>query len=327
MQVGNPDRRRFVAAAGATVAGVLTVGGFNSVGASQPRGTRQEPAESAGTGDAKPAAAGLRVSLAQWSLHRTLQGGKLDHLDFAKLAREEFDIDGIEYVNSFFRDRVSEAGYLAEMNKRCADHGVQSLLIMVDGEGALGAVERKQRLETVRKHHRWADAARELGCHSIRVNAQSQGEPAEQQKLVSDGLALLAEYCAALRLNVIVENHGGLSSDGKWLAETIAMVDLPNCGTLPDFGNFWIDRSANREYDKYQGVEELMPYAKAVSAKSYDFDESGNETTIDFPRMIDIVRKSGYEGFVGIEYEGGRMDEIEGIRATQQLLKKCFEQA
>jgi L-ribulose-5-phosphate 3-epimerase len=266
----------------------------------------------------------FRISLAQWSLHRMLGEGKLDHLDFAKFARDEFGLEAVEYVNSFFKDKAEDAGYLAEMARRCADHGVRSLLIMVDGEGALGAADRTERLKSVRNHHRWADAARALGCHSIRVNAQSSGSYEEQQKLAADGLSLLSEYCAALRLNVIVENHGGLSSNGKWLAGTIAMTGMENCGTLPDFGNFTVNHETGENYDRYEGVTELMPVAKAVSAKSYDFDEAGNETTIDFPRMMGIVHAAGYRGFVGIEYEGGRLNEVDGIKATRDLLARCF---
>lgn len=268
----------------------------------------------------------FRVSLAEWSLHKKLQKKEMDHLDFAKMARLEFDIDGVEYVNSFFKDKAQDAKYLADMNKRCSDFGVKSLLIMVDGEGALGDKSRDGRMKTVENHHRWADAAKELGCHSIRVNAQSEGEYEEQQKLAADGLTLLAQYCAALRLNVIVENHGGLSSNGAWLAGTIQQVGMENCGTLPDFGNFWINQENNEEYDRYQGIAELMPFAKAVSAKSYDFDEEGNETTLDFPRIMKILAESAYRGFVGIEYEGGRLDEVAGIHATKRLLDRCFKE-
>lgn len=312
------DRRRFLTVAGAAAA---TLGWSAAHRGELAMGSAPAPFAGPGLagGNREP---GLQISLAQWSLHRTLGSGELQHLDFARFAREEFEIGAVEYVNSFFRDKASDAAYLADMNKRCADHGVKSLLIMVDGEGALGAPDRKERLKTVANHHRWADAAAALGCHSIRVNAQSSGSYEEQQKLAADGLALLAQYCAALKLNVIVENHGGLSSNGAWLAGTIGMVDLPNCGTLPDFGNFRI--SGEEAYDNYLGVQELMPFAKAVSAKSYDFDEAGNETQLDYPRLIKIVAEAGYKGWVGIEYEGGRMSEKDGIRATRDLLVRCF---
>jgi L-ribulose-5-phosphate 3-epimerase len=272
----------------------------------------------------------FRISLAQWSLHRTLGGKELDHLDFAATARNKYNIEAVEYVNSFFKDKARDATYLAEMKKRCADNGVRSLLIMCDGEGALGDADESQRAKAVENHHRWADAARELGCHSIRVNAQSSGTYDEQTKLAADGLRRLTEYCAKLDLNCIVENHGGLSSNGAWLAGVMKMVNLPRCGTLPDFGNFCLDWSRSKEpdawYDRYKGVAELMPFAKAVSAKSNDFDAEGNETKSDYRRLMKIVLDSGYRGFVGIEYEGSKLSEHEGILATQRLLERVREE-
>jgi L-ribulose-5-phosphate 3-epimerase len=262
----------------------------------------------------------FEVSLAQWSLHKSFFDGKLDHLDFAKVTHQEFGIGAIEYVNQFFKEKAKDEKYLAEMNKRAADFGVKQLLIMIDGEGQLGDPDSAKRKQAVENHYRWVDAAKTLGCHSIRVNAGSEGTYDEQKKLAADGLHGLSEYAAKAGLNVIVENHGGLSSNGKWLSETIKSVGLDNCGTLPDFGNF---RIADGElYDRYQGVEELMPFAKAVSAKSYDFDDQGNETTIDFEKMMKIVLAHQYHGFVGIEYEGSRLDEYAGIKATKALLDR-----
>ena len=257
----------------------------------------------------------FKISLAEWSLHKTLFAGKLDNKDFAKTAREEFKIGAIEYVNQFFKDKAKDKEYLAELNKRQEEHNVRALLIMIDGEGALGDADEAKRTKAVENHYKWVEAAKELGCHSIRVNAQSTNEYEEAKKLASDGLRRLSQFAADFDINVIVENHGGLSSNGKWLAETIKAVDLKNCGTLPDFGNFG-------DYDRYQGVTELMPMAKAVSAKSYDFDSSGNETKIDYLKMMKIVTEAGYRGFVGIEYEGKNLDEYEGIRATKKLLAK-----
>jgi sugar phosphate isomerase/epimerase len=245
----------------------------------------------------------------------------MNNLDFAKVARTKFDIGAIEYVNSFFKDKAQDDSYLAELNKRANDHGVKQLLIMCDGEGALGDADPKKRQQSVFNHRRWADAAKALGCHSIRVNAQSSGTYEEQMGRAAEGLALLAEYCAALKLNVIVENHGGLSSNGAWLAGVMKQVDRDNCGTLPDFGNFRV--SNNEQYDRYVGVTELMPFAKAVSAKSHDFDEQGNEIHTDYLKMLTIVRDAGYRGFVGIEYEGGKIGEMEGIMATKKLLERC----
>jgi L-ribulose-5-phosphate 3-epimerase len=262
----------------------------------------------------------FRISLAQWSLHRTLRKGDLDNLDFAKFSQEEFGIDAVEYVNQFFKDKAKDSVYLTEMKQRAADHGVKNVLIMVDGEGALGDADPKKREKAVTNHYPWVEAAKFLGCHSIRVNAQSSGSSEQQMDLAADGLRRLCEFAAGHKMNVIVENHGGLSSNGRWLAGVMEKVDLPNCGTLPDFGNFRITN--NEWYDRYQGVTELMPYAKAVSAKSHEFDDQGNEVNTDFTKMMKIVLDAGYHGYVGIEYEGSKHSEVDGIRATQQLLQK-----
>ncbi len=275
----------------------------------------------------------IRISLAQWSLHRTLRSNALDHLDFPRKAAEDFGIYGVEYVNQFFKDKATDARYLAEMNKRSGDAGVKQLLIMIDEEGGLAELDDQKRKTAVTNHYKWADAAKTLGCHSIRVNAYGASEDrAARHAAAVDGLGTLASYGAQLGLNVIVENHGGLSSDGSWLSGVMKEINMPNCGTLPDFGNFCLQNGDNgmgqnvclKEYDRYQGVEELIPFAKAVSAKSYDFDADGNETTIDFSRMIDIVKRSGYKGYMGIEYEGSRLSEDDGIRATKKLVERLL---
>ena len=261
------------------------------------------------------------ISLAQWSLNRQFIGGKLNALDFAKITKEEFDLDAIEYVNQFFKDKANDEAYLGQLKSRAADHGVKSLLIMVDGEGSLGHGDTAERNKAVQNHHKWANAARFLGCHSIRVNAATTGNGSfeEKQKLAADGLRSLSEYGAKLGLNVIVENHGGLSSNGAWLAGVMKIVDLPNCGTLPDFGNFHI--GDGKWYDRYLGVAELMPFAKAVSAKSHEFDDKGDEVRTDYRRMMNIVLAGGYRGYVGIEYEGSKVDAYTGIKKTKQLLE------
>ena len=265
-----------------------------------------------------------KISLAQWSLNRTINARQLNHLDFAQVARREFDIDAIEYVNTFFFDKARDKSYLADMNKRAADHGVYQHLIMCDREGRLGDPDEKARLLSVENHYKWVDAARELGCATIRVNAASAGSFEEQQKLAADGLRRLSEYGDRVGINVIVENHGGLSSNGQWLAGVMKLVNHPRCGTLPDFGNFNIGNG--QTYDKYQGVTELMPFAKAVSAKSHEFDANGNETDKDYRRLMKIVTDAGFHSWVGIEYEGRTMPEREGIAATLRLLKKVREE-
>ncbi|MEM6364125.1 MAG: sugar phosphate isomerase/epimerase family protein [Planctomycetota bacterium] len=267
----------------------------------------------------------FQVSLAEWSLHRTLRDDSQDltNLDFPALAKNEFGIDAIEYVNQFFADKAEDTNYLSELKQRCEDIGVKSLLIMVDREGKLGDAKRAARKTAVENHYRWVDAAKFLGCHSIRVNAASSGSYVDQIQQAADGLRMLSEYAEKAGINVIVENHGGLSSNAAWLAVVMERVGMTNCGTLPDFGNFYIRRGKSPElFDRYHGVQALMPYAKAVSAKTYDFDGAGNETTIDFARMMKIVTDFGYSGYVGIEYEGKNLGEFEGIKASKALLDR-----
>lgn len=265
----------------------------------------------------------FKISLAQWSLNRSIRAGKLDNLDFAQTAKKDFGIEAVEYVNQFFMDKAKDQEYLAEMKTRAADNGVTSVLIMCDREGALGDADEAKRTQAVENHYKWVEAAKFLGCHSIRVNAQSSGSFEEQQKRAADGLRRLTEFAAGHDINVIVENHGGLSSNGAWLAGVMKLVDHPRCGTLPDFGNFRV--SKDEMYDRYRGVEELMPFAKAVSAKSHAFNDEGNETNTDFFRMMKIVLDHGYHGWVGIEWEGGGLSEHEGILATKKLLERVRE--
>lgn len=266
----------------------------------------------------------FKISLAQWSLHRTIRSGKLDNLDFAKVTKEEFGIEAVEYVNQFFKDKANDSDYLSEMKKRADDHGVKSLLIMCDGEGRLGDPDDDKRTQAVENHYRWVEAAKFLGCHSIRVNAASAGGYLEQVELAADGLGRLSEFADEHEMNVIVENHGGLSSNGEWLAKVMETVDKENCGTLPDFGNFRV--SGDEMYDRYKGVTELMPFAMAVSAKSHEFNNGGDEIHTDYSKMMKIVKEAGYRGWVGIEYEGGGLSEAEGIKATKALLEKVREE-
>ncbi len=261
-----------------------------------------------------------KISLAEWSLHKTLFGGKMKNIDFPAAAKKDYGIEAVEYVNQFFKDKAKDQAYLADLKQRAADAGVHNVLIMIDGEGSLGDPDEAKRKKAVENHYKWVEAAKFLGCHAIRVNAASKGEYDEQMKLAAEGLRGVAEFGRDHGINVIVENHGGLSSNGAWLAAVIKKVDLPNCGTLPDFGNFRV--SATEMYDRYKGVAELMPFAKSVSAKSHDFDADGNETRTDYKRMMKIVLDAGYHGWVGIEYEGGNLSEPEGIVATKKLLER-----
>lgn len=275
--------------------------------------------------DAAPKKApAFQISLAEWSYHRALKSGKLDHRDFARTAKEVHGIDAVEYVNSFFKDKAGDAAYLKDLKGRADDLGVRILLIMCDGEGELGHADAAERAQAVQNHVKWLQAAKALGCHSIRVNAGGSGPREEHAARAADSLRQLGELAAPLDLCVIVENHGGPSSDGAWLAGVMKKAAHPRVGTLPDFGNFRVSES--EQYDRYKGVEELMPYAKAVSAKSHDFDDQGSETATDYARMLRIVTGAGYHGYVGIEYEGSRLAEKDGVDATKRLLERVRSQ-
>jgi sugar phosphate isomerase/epimerase len=264
----------------------------------------------------------FEISLAEWSFHRALFSGAMTHLDFITRARRDFDLDGVEYVNQFFMDKARDLGYLREMKSRAEGEGVRSVLIMCDSEGDLGNPEESERARAVENHRKWVEAAKTLGCHSVRVNARSNPDLSyeEQEKLAADGLLRLCEIADPHGIGVLVENHGGLSSNGAWLSAVMKRVGHPRIGTLPDFGNFRLRETPEEWYDRYQGVRELMPFARAVSAKSHDFDGNGEETTTDFLKMMRIVVDAGYRGFVGIEYEGERLSEPEGVEKTKALL-------
>lgn len=257
----------------------------------------------------------FEISLAQWSLHKTIFKGDLKNIDFPELAAKKFGIYGVEYVNQFFKDKAKDMTYLKDLNNRAKDNGVTNVMIMVDGEGNLGDSEESKRKEAVENHYKWIDAAAFLGCKSIRVNAAGKGSPEEVKKQVVQSLSTLAEYGKKAKINIIVENHGGISSHGDWLSDVLRTVGKKNCGSLPDFGNFY-------EYDRYQGVKDLMPFAKGVSAKTQEFDDKGNETLVDYERMMRIVKEAGFRGFVGIEYEGKTLSEVDGIIASKKLLER-----
>jgi len=268
----------------------------------------------------------FKISLAQWSLHRTFFGRdgytKVDPLEFPAIAKKQFGISACEYVNQFYAEKKGDDAYLKELKQRADDQGVKSVLIMCDREGNLGDANDAKRTQAVENHVRWLEWAKTLGCHSIRVNAASAGTYDEQVKLAADGLHKLSEKAVPFGLNVIVENHGGLSSNGAWLAKVMTTVGLKNCGTLPDFGNFRIKKDPDEWYDRYQGVQELMPFAKGVSAKSHEFNAAGDEVRTDYRKMMKIVLAAGYHGYVGVEYEGNQLKEADGIIATKKLLEK-----
>lgn len=278
----------------------------------------------------------FKISLAQWSLHRTLQAGKLDHLDFPAKARNDFGIEAVEYVNGFFGGKkmnFKEAGknqdYLNELLKRSKDAGVVNHLLMVDEEGPLALPNEKKRLKAVDNHKKWIEAAKFLGCATVRVNLHGDGDSDAKKTASIDSLSRLGVIAGTMNINVVVENHGSDSSRGVWMADVIKQVNRSNVGTLPDFGNFCISHpwgttqdGCEEEYDRYKGVAEMLPFAKGVSAKTYDFDANGEQPLMDYKRLMDIVKKSSFEGYIGIEFEGNKGDEDDGIRKTKALLEK-----
>lgn len=268
----------------------------------------------------------FKISLAEWSLNRTLFSGKLSNMEFPAKAKNDFGIHAVEYVNQFFKDKADDEAYLSELKSRTTDLNVENVLIMIDNEGHLADSDDGKRKTAIENHYKWVEAAKFLGCHSIRVNAYATSEDAAEAKSAAvDGLGRLTEFAEPYGIGIIVENHGGFSSEGKWLADVMKQVNKPGCGTLPDFGNFCIKRGPNgcaEEYDRYQGVKELMPYAKGVSAKAGEFDAEGNAVDTDYHKMLKIVKDAGYKGYIGIE-SGSRTDEDQAIRLTKALLEKA----
>lgn len=273
----------------------------------------------------------LNLSLAQWSLHRAFLSKALDVRDFASVATREFAILAVEYVSLFYMDKANDPSFWRDMKNRSDEAGVRNLLIMVDAEGDLGATSDRVRSTAVENHFKWVDAAATLGCHAIRVNARGKGEQVDVGAALVEGIGALAAYAGERNIRVLIENHGGYSSDAGFVVDVIKRIDTRNVGTLPDFGNWclsgkWggINADCDEAYDIYRGVEEFMPFAHAVSAKSYDFDDDGNDTRIDYARMLQIVKNAGYNGHIGIEYEGRQLGEYEGIRATRSLIEKTW---
>jgi sugar phosphate isomerase/epimerase len=291
------NRRAFIKGLGLLALGYTTAG-WRSIG------QEEEPSELF-----------FKISLAQWSFHRAFFSGQITTPDLPAIARQVYQIDAVEYVSQFFKDKAEDKDYLKQIKDQADDNGVRNLLIMVDEEGDLGATQDYIRNEAVENHYKWIEAAKYLGCDAIRVNVAGAGTREAVRAAAVDGLSRLASFASLMQVNIVVENHGGYSSDGAWLAGVVGEVNMPNCGTLPDFGNF-------ENHNPYHGMKKLLPYAKGVSAKSYAFDAQGNETSIDYKRMIKLVKASGFRGYIGIEYEGTDPDERKGVWLTKQLLEK-----
>jgi len=276
----------------------------------------------------------LQISLAQWSLHRSFQDGTLDSVDFASIAMEKYNIDALEYVNGLYPDKGKDEKFWKQMKDRSTDAGVKNLVMMVDDEGDLGSASENNRLQSVENHYKWVHAAKLLGCHTMRVNAFGDSDREIYRMAIMDGMSRLADYAAELDINIVIENHGLFSSDAALIAGIIKEVNRPNFGSFPDFGNWCLSAKwgstqgdCDKIYDRYQGVAELLPYAKAVSAKSYNFNAKGEDTKIDYYRMMKIVKESDFKGYIGIEYEGMEKSEHEGIMITKNLMKKAWDKA
>lgn len=277
----------------------------------------------------------FKLSLAQWSLHRTFNEDGVDPFKFAEMAKAD-GFEGLEYVNHLYAKQIEALGFdkvIDSLKIMSEKTGIRNVLIMVDGEGDLADPDENVRNAAVENHKKWVDAAQKLGCHSIRVNTFGTNDPELWVPSVVDGLTKLSTYAATKNINVLCENHGWLSSDAPVLMKAINEVNMKNCGTLPDFGNWCVKRKdgaqwgeCEEEYlNKYSGIKMMLTKAKAVSAKAYDFDEKGNETTLDFPRIIQMVKDSGYNNYIGVEYEGDRLSEKEGILAIKALLLKSAD--
>jgi L-ribulose-5-phosphate 3-epimerase len=302
------------------IRGALTGGAALGVGLGLDLGSRPACAADVSGKPASGKIGDFKLSLAEWSLHKALFLGKIKNIDFPRIAREEYGIEGCEFVNQFFKDKAHDDTYLKELKKRANDHGVTCVLIMIDGEGDLSAEEKSDRDKAVTNHKRWVDAAVALGCHSIRVNTGHNYGP-KNTGPAAEACGALTAYGETHKINVICENHGGPSSDPDSLLALIKAVGNNHFGTLPDFGNFPKDRQGRYMIDIYDAIARMMPHARGVSAKSYDFGADGRETTLDYARIMKIVTDAGYHGFVGIEYEGSRLSEPDGIRTTKTLLE------
>ncbi|MDA8594847.1 sugar phosphate isomerase/epimerase [Flavobacteriaceae bacterium] len=308
-------RREFIQKSGQTAAGLSLLGllsSCNLVTTKKPNSTPKDASKLF-----------FKISLAQWSLHKAMLSGEMTTLDFAKQSRIH-GCEGLEYVSALFKNKAKDSSFLTELNNLAKNEGQQNLLLMIDGEGELAQPNHKSRMTSIENHYKWVEAANFMGCHSIRVNLGGGKNMEEAAKHGIDSLNKLASFAQGSNVNILVENHGGFSSDGKWMQQIFENVSMKNIGTLPDFGNFCIAKndqnSCLKEYDKYKGVKELMPFAKAVSAKSYGFNAEGEESQIDYRKMLTLVKEANYSGFIGIEFEGDQVSESKGIELTRNLL-------
>ena len=279
-----------------------------------------------------------KLSLAHWSFHKSFKYGDVSPYEFAKMA-SELDFEGLEYVSQLYTDVMESddkaaaiEAFVEKNNTLAAQYKMKNVLIMIDDEGDLSTTDEERRLEAIENHKLWIEAAHKMECSSIRLNLHGENDVALWTENSVSSLKALSEFAKPLNVNIIVENHGGNSSNANLLMNVINQVNYENCGTLPDFGNFCLSKDwgslkenkCNNPYDPYLGVSEMMPKAFGVSAKAYDFDASGNETILDYQKLLSIVKKAGYKGFIGVEYEGDHLSEEEGIIATKKLIEKTM---
>ena len=262
----------------------------------------------------------LKVSLQQYSFRSMLVGKspELSTLDYPKFAVENFGINALEYFNGFFEDRSGDQKYFNELRQRCDDLGVENQLMLCRNKRAIDDADSSIRAAAAKDYLPWLEASHTLGCHSIRVDCRSVGDADEVLKQAVDGLHRICDLAKPYGIDIIVENHGNHSSNGKWLASLMRQANRENLGTLPDFGNF-------HEYDRYKGVRETLPWARVVCAKIHEFTPEGQAANTDFLKMIRIIKDSGYEGYIAIEYEGEKPSPVEGVRLAQQLIAATLE--
>ena len=257
----------------------------------------------------------LKLAVQQYSFNRQLRSGELAMIDYPRTVVKGTGIKALEYYNGHMEEKARDTGFFEEVRKRCDDLGAVNTMMLCKSKDALDSPDPEIRASAIEGYRPWLDATKILGGQYIRVDVRSDGDPDEQKKHAADGLTALCEVAGSeYELGIVVENHGGHSGNGKWVAELMETVALDNCGTLPDFQNF-------KEYDPYMGIEEMMPYAKIVCAKAKAFDEAGNEINVDYRRMLKIVKDSGYTGYIGIEFEGHGVDPIAGINLTKELIE------
>lgn len=272
-----------------------------------------------------------KYSLAQWSINRDLFSGEMSTIDFV-YAAGEMGFEGVEYVNQFFIDKAEDFEFLDSLNAAAEEAGVKNLMIQLDHTGNLCASDETERNKAVETAKKWVDAAKYLNAPAVRVNAHGDGSADEMKTQCMDGIGRLAEYANTQGIQVLIENHGGVSSRGDWLADLVSSLSDKEVGSLADFHNWCYETvdgglwgECRNEYDYYKGFAELIGSAKGVSVKAMHFDSTGNEPNLNFHKFFKIMKEGGYDGYLGVEYEGNDLPSREGILKTKALAAKTWE--